>query len=156
MKTKWAVLIMLCASSVSAWADSSWQTVIGVNPSPQMECRPIMPHHPPKKKKKKPAPKPEAKPEVKEVVKEVIKEVQVTKEVIVVQKEQSNKNAISLVGLISPTGVRLTRTPTTATISNSYQADVGLMYQRDVKENVRFSIAGTVRGTGFLGIGLTF
>jgi hypothetical protein len=69
--------------------------------------------------------------------------------------QESRKNAISLIGGISQTKLEVSQTASTYNAKNKYEADLGLMYQRDFKR-VRGSIAATLNGTALLGIGFTF
>ena len=78
-----------------------------------------------------------------------------TVEKIVVQKEESRKNAISLIGGLSSTKLEVSQTSNTYNAKNKYEPDLGLMYQRDFKR-FRGSIAATLNGTALLGVGLTF
>ena len=68
---------------------------------------------------------------------------------------KSNKNAISLIAGASPTALTMTKKKPKLGAETGYEADVGLMYQRDF-DDIRGSVAVTIRGTGFLGVGLVF
>jgi len=72
-----------------------------------------------------------------------------------IKQENPGKNAISLVGGVSSTGLNVSGTSTTFTAKTVYQRDFGLMYQRDFGF-VRGSAEVTMDGVVLLGIGLRF
>ena len=85
------------------------------------------------------------------------KEVVVTKTVVVVREASKKKNSISLLGGVSPTSLSVTNNGGgNYSYQNNYQADAGLMFQRDLSDSIRGTLGGTVRGNAFLGLGLNF
>lgn len=99
------------------------------------------------------------KPVDKIVEKVIEKPIYRTVERKVVKEVEPNKNAISLLGLASPTGFKSASAHSQNSgqikVETEYEPDLGLMYQRDFS-SFRFSIGGTINGTGFLGGGFTF
>jgi len=82
---------------------------------------------------------------------------EVTKTVVVEVQAPKKRNNISLLGVANPTNLQVTNQGGgNYSYQNSYQADAGLMYQRDLSDSIRGSLGGTVRGTAFLGLGLNF
>jgi hypothetical protein len=71
------------------------------------------------------------------------------------EHENSDKNAINLIGAASQTKLETESTASTFQTITKYQPDVGLMYQHDFNY-VRGSIGVTLNGTLMLGVGLTF
>lgn len=74
---------------------------------------------------------------------------------ILVEGPKPRRNALSLLGVSSRTGLDREDRPNQVIVRNDAQADLGAMYQRDFNR-VRGSAAVTARGTWFLGVGLTF
>jgi len=74
------------------------------------------------------------------------------------KKDEAKKNSLSLVGGATKTGVAVTPVPNLplAEVNTEHQLDVGVMYQRDVSDEVRLSIQATVRKNVYLGIGYNF
>lgn len=79
----------------------------------------------------------------KPVVKKVVKKVYV--------KKKPKVNSLSLLGHYGRFSYELQDGGTR--VSEEFQPDVGIMYQRDVSDSFRLSIGGTVRGTGTIGVG---
>lgn len=69
-----------------------------------------------------------------------------------------NRNSLSLMGINAQTKVeRDVRDQNgEVRINQSDEIDFGIMYQRDFFRNTRFSIGGSLNGTGFVGVGLNF
>lgn len=97
---------------------------------------------------------------VTKVVEKVVEKPVVVEHTVVqyheVQVPVYTKNSVSLIGGADPT--RLTTTysagnPATLDARTVYQADVGLMYQRDISQDYRLSGMVTVRGAALVGIG---
>lgn len=65
------------------------------------------------------------------------------------------ENAISLFGGPTPTGLKTTKTGGSIKVETDYEPDLGLMFQHDFDE-IRGSIAVTLQGTAFLGLGVVF
>lgn len=88
------------------------------------------------------------KPKVITKVKTKIKKVYV--------KPKRKKNSISLLGVAAKTDYEVIESATSTDVDKQYEADFGVMYQRDVSESIRFSIGGTVNGTGMIGLGWNY
>lgn len=82
------------------------------------------------------------------VEKIILKPVYKTKKVIV---ENKKTNAISFLALYGKFGYQLTD----ELVREQYQPDFGMMYQKDI-DQFRFTAGGTLKGTGFIGVGLLF
>lgn len=89
------------------------------------------------------------------VVKYKIKKVVKYKKRRVVKVEQGPKNAISVLGGVSKTGLGSNRTGNTTIVDTNFEPDFGLMYQHDFGR-VRTSVSGSIRQNFMLGVGLTF
>lgn len=71
------------------------------------------------------------------------------------EREEPNRNAISILGGASPTKLNTSSTPTSFKAANDFEPAVGLMYQHDFGR-IRGSVAATLNGVGLLGVGLNF
>lgn len=78
----------------------------------------------------------------------ITKPVYKTKKVYV---EKQKANSISVLALQGKFGYTLNND----LVREEYKQDMGLMYQKDVNQ-FRFTVGGTLRGTGFIGVGLNF
>lgn len=68
----------------------------------------------------------------------------------------ARKNSVSFLAGVNPTKLVTETTPSSLKSHTEYEADFGLMYQRDLSRKTRFSIGVTVQGAGLLGIGYNF
>ena len=75
-----------------------------------------------------------------------------------IEKQEPNKNSISLLYGRSGTGVKVKQTAGSFKAESDVEDDIGLQYQRDFGDELDylFSIGLTVRGNGYVGLGLNF
>lgn len=71
-------------------------------------------------------------------------------------EKSGNRNSISLLGLATPTRLITEDSGSSYKAYTKYQADVGLMYQRDLSQSIRGSIGASIRGNALLGLGYNF
>lgn len=74
---------------------------------------------------------------------------------IIVMSRPAPKNSLSLLGGASTTDLYVSRSSNVVRAGTDYEFDTGLMYQRDF-EKLRASVAATLRGSVYLGIGFNF
>jgi Zincin-like metallopeptidase len=70
--------------------------------------------------------------------------------------DNRRKNSLSIIGMATPIGLNVTGDSTGLQANTYYQADVGLMYQRDLSDTVRGSIGIATRGNALVGVGYNF
>jgi len=75
---------------------------------------------------------------------------------VLVDKNSSNRNSISLLGMATPTALNVQGTANNYKASTEYRPDLGLMYQRDFGDSVRGSLGATIRGNGLAALGWNF
>lgn len=79
-----------------------------------------------------------------------------TKTEYVTVDQYPDRNSVSLLGLATPTGLKVESSDATHKASTYYQPDLGLMYQRDLTDSLRGTIGATLKGNAMLGLGYNF
>ena len=74
------------------------------------------------------------------------------------KKAEANRNSISLIGGATNTKIEISPVPNLpiAEVKNKHELDLGVMYQRDLSDELRLSIQGTLRESVYLGVGYNF
>lgn len=88
----------------------------------------------------------------------VVYKKQKTKVKVKVKKvyRKTKKNSVSLIGGISSTNLKTRNVPGGHIAETHYEADLGILLQRDISRTFRASAIGTSRGSMYIGIGFNF